>query len=676
MMKKTFKRYWIGVLLAILCACDKQTGEANGGPLTLRFSVQFPEAASVRTRSWADVPDYAKLDLWCVVFQENGNSAENFLLQVKKARHTPGNASANAVMIPFEVELAPSDENAIIHFIAIDNTLSDAENPMLHLDYGPENVLIPRLSTAGGHDAYWQRIDFGMPLNESNATAIQARLNPVPLVRNFAKISVRLSDELAQRTNSAGKPVFELEGFWVVNTPDRGSIAPFNGINGFFPDFVSGTSALDYESITRQPYTGTLPTGTRLINTPDSFADQALNKDPKYVYERPYNPNDRSYLVVAGKYSGDALQGSAVAGSGKTTYYKVDLGKYSQIYTASEGYVLGGYFVFYHLLRNFDYQVVITGVESDGVATPAEAVSAVPSNNLSSSVETQHLLSITDGNDMIYVNATSFVFAKKSTAFDLLYRYFEISGGADAGADIPRNEWVVWNDPEVGCRPGDVIEEAVKQADYVDEAGRRWGHIRITPHSPEAEMKTQSVTLYRPNGLSRTIVFYLRRPWPLERGVVWGGGAYDRRPDEVPSDDPEYENKYRGATEGRVAKSDGAELTLFFNLPLNLPKAIFPLSFVIESDRQDIENNKIAEQAPVQSGTSLFEGVLNSRIQYVKTVRWEDYDPAFREGNPTWMGNLVNCSFTTIATAEAGTATTTLRIDNEYFDMLDVSFTR
>lgn len=40
------------------------------------------------------------------------------------------------------------------------------------------------------------------------------------------------------------------------------------------------------------------------------------------------------------------------------------------------------------------------------------------------------------------------------------------------------------------------------------------------------------------------------------------------------------------------------------------------------------------------------------------------------------MGNLVNCSFTTIATAEAGTATTTLRIDNEYFDMLDVSFTR
>lgn len=67
---------------------------------------------------------------------------------------------------------------------------------------------------------------------------------------------------------------------------------------------------------------------------------------------------------------------------------------------------------------------------------------------------------------------------------------------------------------------------------------------------------------------------------------------------------------------------------------------------------------------------------MNSRIQYVKTVRWEDYDPAFREGNPTWMGTLVNCSFTTIATAEAGTATTTLRIDNEYFDMLDVSFTR
>ena len=681
---------------------DVQTDVTEDGRVRVRLSVQVPGVQEAMTRMLADNPTYNdRLQLWCLVFEGKGTPASNYLAQVSKvdydfSNRKPGpNGAIGADLIPFEVSLYTTTEDAVLHFILYNaEGLLDAEipeggdasryNPLYNVDFGPENIVIPALTTSGGRDAYWQRVALGCPISAAKKTEIDrivSEISPVPLIRNFAKINVIVDGAVNN---------FRMTGFCVVNTMASGTIAPYNERYGF-PSFVDwrnpGTTdggyiyrrPYTYSEITTgiydgtvqliedpgYPYTGTRPRGWSVIDKVPEM--RMLDTRPKYLYERAFNENDHTYIIISGQYTAgntDSTPGT------RETFYKIDIGASDE----------QGIFSFHNILRNFNYTIRITSVTGTGYESlDAAAKGHIYNNNISAAVETQHLLSISNGNDMMYVNTTSMVLVTKEPV-QLWYRYFEIK---DNSLD---NDDQIFD--KVVCMPlqGEVVQSFRKLDENVkdtlmqgnNKVERTWEVIEITPNTPGPELKIQDVLLYRPNGLSRRVRLYLQQPWDLKNLEVYPGSILRRedKPDE--------------SQRGKVSRYGGKELTVFFELPMGLPKAMFPLQFIIESDRQNIENDKVGTIV-VQSGQSYFENIDDIRIQYVKTVTWDEYDPDNDDrasgGSATdnyddsgnYIGNVVRCRFLTITDLrddEINATTTTLRIVNDYFNTKDVRFER
>ena len=668
--------------------------EDSDGTVALRFYAQFPEPSAGTTRTWAEEPAYGNLDLYCVVFDDGGHPSRNYLTQVKPAICHPENLSQTTLengeevtIVPFEVELESiSEEDAIIHFIAIDKSVAKEDNPLLDKDklYGPENVVMPRMIVSDGHDAYWQRIKLGMPIKNGNKDEIAkfvSKTSPVPLIRNFAKISVDVDRD------KVSEDLFELKGFCVINTLDCGTIAPYSELlpDGFpqFVNFDDNRKPYNYDQIINTGYKGMRASGSKVVNpgvvpADTNDADTPYTPDAKYLYERPFSESNHTYIIVKGQYKGDG-------GSGEDTYYKLDIG------TANSEF---GIFEFSNLLRNFDFKIRITAVSADGYATTEDAAKGlIYNNNISAALETQHLLSISNGIDMMYVSFTSYVIVKQEDNLELLYRYFNLGNGETI--DDSRQEFGV-----VGIQYGEGTGEVIAEAELLEgEENRRsedimqgttpitrvWEVLKIKTKEPGPELKYQTITLYKSNGLSRTIKFYMQEPWKLKNPVTYGA-QLDHR-EETPtvgSKEEQWPN--------HISRHAGENLTIFFELPDNLPKAMFPLEFTIESNRQNIENDKVGTIA-VTSGESMFvPGEI--RIQYVKTVRWEEYDPDNDnrdengqspesgdnyDENGEYIGKRVRCRFLTISDLNDPTITqdvTQVKIRNKYFEDLNIVFYR
>ena len=754
----------VAAAVAAACTADPDTGLADSprqdddGKVTLRFNLMFPDTQSSSTRTMKgemEGSDYANLDLYCVVFIDRGAPSANFLAQSEMATvipyisdgsgdRMPETDAHGRYIIPFEVTLDSTTENAIIHFIAIDKSVPIKEVPMhkSNIPYGPENVVIPAMTTKNGHDAYWQRFRLGMPVSNSRKEEIEkivSTLSPVPMIRNFAMISVETDGPYKNMlVDKDGKVLFELNGFCVVNVPDRGTIAPYSERRGFanfvydvkdtqddcdakhkvyrqlsYDEVISG-KIIDPETarplkfaadtITKNyPYTGSRAQGNLLIQTapPDEPADGGISPygpEAKFIYERPFSQTRHTYIIVKGTYYGDMT----AIGLGVPSYYKLDLGEMDT----------RGLFQFSHLLRNFHYTVKITNVEANGYDSPDAANKGqIYNNNLSAAIESQHLLSISDGHDMMYVNFTSKVLVNNKPV-ELWYRYFILGDNTldnddqifpsstekdsngnpyavklgNNGNEIPvtdtdksgeRIRAVVWNDPEIGAVNGDVVLSANRTGTIIDTImqgstmiTRVWERITIVPQPPTPKLEEQTITLYRPHGLSRTVTLYLQNPWEL-KNVATYAGRHDDRSDRPGAD----------VTPGIVSTEGGAELTIFFELPKYLPPAMFPLKFVIESNRQNIENDKNGTIV-VQSAPSMFKDVTDYRIQYVKTVTWEEYDSdneANYDSEGNYLGNIVRCRFLTITDLAAGDITQTetdVLIYNEYFKEATAHFQR
>lgn len=703
-------------MLAALSACtsDPDTGSADSGvtddgKIVLRFGVRFPEAAA--TRSIGETPDYDNLTLWCVVFQDNGAPAANFLEQVEKAERSGSTYEDDhgRLLVPFKVELVATDENAIIHFIAIDSTISAADNPLEHVDYGPENVVIPTMRTKDGHDAYWQRIALGMPIMAKNREEIEkmvSTFSPVPMIRNFAKLEVYSST-----------PKFDIDGFCVINSLNSGTIAPYNERYGF-PQFVDSQTAPDghriyvpytYDEITTGkrwiydasgdktpgenienrglPYTGARPNGWKVENKDapaiiEGRIDPArYNLAAKYIYERPFSETEHTYIIVGGTYYPGNTDPNHQP---RRTFYKIDIGELD----------IRGLFEFSHLLRNFNFKINIIDAATDGYDTIEEAViGQIYNNNISAAIETQHLLNISDGNELMFVNFTSYVIVQQQE-LDIMYRYYQLGSDntIDNGTQIFNA--VTWDDPADGCVEGDVLAEKGTYSDIFHDpiyqgdnlVQRDWEVVHVKTKEPDYELKVQTITLFKPRGLSRTVTLFMRKPWDITNLATYSG-QWDDRESHI---DPDMVSGY-------VSEGNGENLTIFFELPQALPKAMFPLEFTIESNRQNIENDKKGTIV-VKSGKSLFDdpddGVDDIRIQYVKTVTWQEYDPdnSLWETEPdskddnydefgNYLGNIVRCRFMTITdisdlAADAAARTTTVKIVNPYFNPVELTFFR
>lgn len=579
------------------------------GTTVVNFSVQLPEMQEA-TRSFIEL-GIERLHL--LVFDENG-----YFVEAKAAAPTTPTSFgvASGTTYGFSVELSQSPSKRTIHFVANSPTTDVKKYP-----FGSERELINALSTSGAQDAYWQRVELPDGIIKDKTTGLLvgtslANLTAVPLVRNFVKITVQ--NKAAASANGS----FVLEGIALVNTPNQGTIAPYNVNSG---DYAVYNNSTTYSGLNEAGYYGFEPAGMTINATipTTTFAaavtggQDATDDDEtvasyaeSYMYERRMHdkPSDYTYVIIKGKYN-----------KGTTSYYKVDIINEDQD---------GAYF---DLLRNFNYVIDINDVLGDGFSSPDAAAAAVASNNISASIDTQNLLNISDGKARLYVEYVDKVLTKAGT-YTLKYKYVPNI----ANSNTVSNGYVE-NGETSTAKPVDlsmVVEgNVISSFSVANTDVDGWRTITFTTNAVDAvNPKNQTITI-RAGALKRDIKLSLRAPFQMGVQVTGNGTAL------------------------------GSDRTVTITLPTDLlPEAIFPLEFVIVDKNLSIspDTSKANNNLPVKTGINA-DGVAVANGQYfgfVKKLEYEEYVVA-RDTN----GNTLPCYFIT----NKSNATQSVKVYNEYF---------
>ena len=442
-----------------LAACNKDiivpeivTDSEN---VVLDFSVVVPEAQTA-TKAFSDTP--AITGLTVLVFDAN-----QILLTATDAIIADDQTTADRV--EFKVTLPQHGSACSVHFVANCPSVADVTTE------GEMTSLV----TSGTQDVYWQKVAVPnlIAANETlKKTLIDTYFTKIPLIRNFAKVSVVAN-------NVTG---FTLQGYTLINVPTSGTVVPYNTAAGVFESYHSNGTGLGYAALKANGYNGFMPVGVSYDTT---IPETITNKNPLYTYESKLREADNTALIVYGTYNGTA------------GYYKVDFVSSSNTYNNGN----------YEILRNLHYVVTINSVVGAGYPTAAAAAAAVAGNNLAASTATQNLLNISDGTSRLFVDEiTKHIVA--SQAFTVKFKYEPTINATpnNTGAIITRSKTdadpdaVIYGTPEVASSDVD-----------------GWRTITITPKAlPTAAgtVYTEDLTI-KIGSLSRTVKLYLHQPYAM-----------------------------------------------------------------------------------------------------------------------------------------------------------------
>ena len=366
----------------------------DGDMARVTFYVTVPEAPLYATQTKAphemgEQPNgIANGDLFVAVFGEGSNGLGGQLQHFIKATLMKDPATEDAIGIDPPIEhdltgeenegegiagktfkyayqiLLPISENGLVlDFFAgaydESGNLYSLDNP-IPVDY--EDKVMPLLRSIDGYAAYWQRVEIdgvkaatddngdyiiaqvldedGEPIStdaeEYEAEDIPA-LHNIRLVRNFAKVTF----------TAAEGAEFTLNGFYLVDTPTTGTVAPYSGESGYNTAYTSSTDA----AIIMNSYKG-YNVSTELTS---GISGKDFN-DPgvfEYMYERSVPDLNRPFAetgaILDVTWNANASVASAL-GDNLHRYYKVG-------FVSEQGAV--------PILRNIVYNFQVSAIAAD-----------------------------------------------------------------------------------------------------------------------------------------------------------------------------------------------------------------------------------------------------------------------------------------------------------------------
>lgn len=634
-------RYFMQLLLAavLLTGCSDEFFETNGTnkgedgpPVTFTFGVELPEA--VQTRVFGDeAPNITINSLYVIVFDNN-----HYIKQIAEA--VPDSTGTNGEFLPenetdedqytkFNVTLNSSDETRIVHLIA---NYPDAAN----LSYGQEGQIIGALKSTTNQDIYWQRVE-GVPIkisdNPSNLANPQSdnqddpvrivappQLQRVPLVRNYAQISVELDDQYSGNN-------FKLLNYALTNVPDCGSVAPRVAGNRFaryWEENGGEKVCRSYENITNDivdgvsySFSGNIPYDVNYIPMRWSQEESAENPNGvltlpiSYVFEHKNVDNTKPMSVIIKGMFRKKNEQTNQWGDYQETYYKIDLiYKKNNINT------------YYNVLRNFKYKVVIKDIVDVGYDTPEEAAEKPASNNLSGSVEVSTYKSISDGIHQLMVDQADIYVVRGGTYS------FKFSYNNDITATSPaiRNDLAGVSVGSTTPAGADAIITNGPNIAGNDEG--EWRTVTFTASDPVTGVdKTQEIYVTTPS-LTRTVKVHLIQPYTMTVTCD-------------PSD---------------VQQTINTPVNVKVTLPAGLPKSIFPLQFFIST-----KDNTLYPQA----NTGMAASVQDGKYGFIRILERAEYEKIIANN-----GGVMDCLFMTNSTNSG----TEVYVENTYFNQGSKSF--
>ena len=588
----------------------------------IEASITVP--AMQETRSFTN-PAISSLHL--LVFDENG-----YLIQVCNAVPVSGFGVAKDTEYKFLVELGQSNYHRTIHFIANSPITVNEDGTSGYRLGEHERHVINNLYTQNGNEAYWSKVDLaegitgvqkivdGKQVYEPSET-LKTALTKVPMVRNYTRVKL---------TNNASAYLKDTE-IVMMNIPNMGSIAPLIS-DGHYAQFAARTgisnSEIGYDEISEQGYDGYEPKEMTLTNS--SWGTMLE------FYERHQQTNGRAvaspaYAIVRGHYVGASSTDTAY------TYYKVDL---CYTNTATNAVEL------YNLLRNIEYNIIITEVSGRGYGTIDEAAAGAASNNLNFAIETKSLNNISDGERRLSVEYTQRVLTEGETLFTLKYKYeTNITTGAT------NNNAVTFSN-----LAGSVLA-AVNEAGANDVAKYIVSNVAGSDGWNTVTFKTQAISgtkiqtiILTAGNLQRSIELILGKPYTM---VL----------DMIPN-----------STANTVSQGVGVSVDAKITLPMGLPEALFPMQINIVAVEKSLSPDATKNVLPVitdllPTGVPSTEG---SHFGFVVTVEHDYYFKTDADGEFTGeYGNEVMLYFKT----SIEDSSSVVNIYNPYFEIATDSFT-
>ena len=634
-MKKSAYILYIAALLSAALSCSRQADLENPAKYTpaegkALFSFTPDFGALPETKALAETPDIR--NIYIAVFDGTGHKITEYV----EAKQPTSYAKENTTSYQYSVELTVTDEPRVIHVIA---------NAPEKLSFGAETEIIGNLLTGYDsseydcQDAYWARIELpdgiaACPVTgDSDYDAKYARyedvvnkLDGAKLIRNFAKVTV---------VNSASN--FQLDGFWLINYPDRGSIAPYNRETGAFQsDYSTYDNIDDILASDKGNYSGFLPATAQLLT---SFGSETMVSDQAagaagYVYERDKATADPLYVIIEGRYR--PTDSTDNFDDLEPTFYKID-------FRDDDG-------EYFPILRNFNYRVNIRTVSRDGSQTKEGALAAAASGDISTSLDTKDLKNISDGTSRIFVEETDVVLVSDDEV-RLRYKYIpdlsrdeNSDGEADVCNGTAENEkGYVELDCSVHGSTGEVFDSiTVSTSDDAD--GYRT--VILKPKTPGTTIRTQDITVigrYKDSSgkwqkISRTVTYRLREKMSIKVSCS---------PTSIP-------------------ETSGSAIDVLIGLEAGLPSNIFSLDFTIEV--KDLTLTPNGEAIPIRTGSSTIPGrEAMSAFYFIKTITWDEYNTAAIKDGYKYF----SCHFKSNAAVSAST----VYVSNKYFNQANASFT-
>lgn len=539
--------------------------------------------------------------------------------------------------------------------------LYNLDNP-LPVEY--EKDVMPLLLSINGKAAYWQRVEIpgvfpktddegnyimvnpldeeGMPISveyqEYEARPIE-QLKNVRLVRNFAKVTFSVA------TDEDGNNItdFDLEGFYLVDTPVSGTVAPFSGSAGYNNIYTTSQSAAAIMSA----YQGYI-----LSTELSTGIEGKVFKDPgvyEYMYERTVpdlnKPYAESGAILKVKWKDKATVPSDLRN--QTRYYKV-------AFVAQSGAV--------PILRNIVYDFQLIAIAADTHPSSAEdAYNGHWLGDISANIATSMLDEITNNKSKITVSMMSKTTIGRENEFDIDFWFYPDVSTTAHENDVVVNHNTMYEGQAVTIQ---IINENV--------AGHQPAIASFTNITPEnADMGTVHVkTNASSEGIVKKSKLKILGQWGTQRALYR----------EVEITVMEKQTFAQGSVVCSVSELAEDEVdqdvTVTVALPDELPRDIFPLRIKIEPQNNGLRSvaktvdGKQISALPVKHGKSAFDSNKNN-YYFVLTVTYDEYaklvDGAYQ------YTNTFPCYFKTRLTTGNETAIKINDLNGEYFIESDVN---
>ena len=572
----------------------------------------------------------------------------------------------------YKVLLPLSDEPLVLDFMVgacdANGNLYSLDNP---LPVGYEEEVMEQVYSMNGVCGFWQRkrISGVTPKMQNGQYLMTSRngdyiadeipeLEEVILVRNFAKISFWSKEECP----------FMIQGFYLVDTPKTGSIAPFSDAQGYNTAYVdprNSTAAAILGSYSGHELSYELSTGIAGKKWVTKW-DPGQNMCYAYMYERTIPTNSDPAFAETG----------AILSVTWTKVYMLEderlrqelWGNPNRYYKVSLVNEDGAYFP---ILRNFRYVFEVSDITADRHPTSAEeAYRGAFLGDVSASVRTSMLDDLSNTKSRIVVagrsgNNMSYTSIGTGKSFNIDFYFYP---------DANNSEVIVTNGKTSRAGKRVSIQTDIETNGSYPQAIASISNVVVTHNSNGTD-----------NHGTITVTLNDSQPGTVQKGKlkilgqVEGARALYR---EVEFTVMEKQEFTAGDVQTTVtplsSDSMNQETTVTIALPNGLPRDMFPLQVKIEAQNNgltSIPDNSVdpaISALPVKYGPSAFNGDKNS-YYFVKTITYDDY--ATLNGTSYDYTNEFPCKFKTRLSSGNATTIKINDINGEYFEEKTIQLT-